>query len=94
MRGVATANALQLYNGLNMTMLIGDVSTSMSLEQLWKAAEPYIIGVWKYRKPGEPARWSATYLVDGAYWDAGLSDTAEEALMKVILQRSHQVRKR
>ena len=77
-----------------MPMLIGDVSSSMSFEQLWQAAEPYIIGVWKYRKPGEPTQWSATYLVDGAYWDAGLSDTAKEALTKVILQRSHQVRKR
>ena len=74
-------------------MLVGDISTNMSFDQLWKAAEPYIIGVWKYRKPGEPVRRSATYLVDGAYWDAGLSDTVEEALMRVILQRSHQVRK-
>jgi hypothetical protein len=74
-------------------MLVGSISSNMSFEQLWKAAEPYIIGVWKYRKPGEPVRWSATYLVDGAYWDAGLSETVEEALMRVILQRSHQVRK-
>jgi len=57
----------------------------LTFSEVFTAAEPHLIGLWKYREYGKPTKWSATYLMDDGYWDVGLQLTAYDALRQVSI---------
>jgi len=52
--------------------------------ELFLEAEPYLVGVWKYRENGKSPKWCATVLHNGSYFDVSMSDTIIQALEKVL----------
>ena len=44
-------------------------SKPMTLEQLFKETDSYLIGVWRFRERGRPPLWCATFVMDGYYYD-------------------------
>lgn len=54
------------------------------LKLLLEKAEPWIIGLWRFREAGKPKLWCATYCVNGCYYDVTGKRTLEKVLREVI----------
>ncbi len=54
------------------------------LAQLFAEAEPFLVGVWKFKERGMEARWCATVLVNGDYFDILPEDTIRGVLQSAV----------
>ena len=54
------------------------------LDDLFREAEPYLIGLWKYRERGQSPQWYATVLVNGNYFDVEGAETITKTLAQVL----------
>ena len=54
------------------------------LTALFAEVEPFLVGVWKFKGRGQEARWRATVLVNGDYFDIRPEDTIGGALQSAL----------
>ena len=67
-----------------MTPTPQDATGTMSLSELLTAAEPYLVGVWRYSERGRSEQWCCSVHVGGEFFDLPPSDTMREALQQVV----------
>ena len=60
--------------------LVFDMAEKLTLEDRLNRVATHLVGLWRFRKAGEPVRWCCTYIYDGCYYDTWPKKTPNEAL--------------
>lgn len=55
--------------------------------KLPRDVEPFVIGLWRFRRAGEARLWCCTYSYRGRYYDAGGCATIEEVIKRLRRNR-------
>ena len=58
--------------------------TDLTLTELLRAAEPYLVGVWRYHERGGPEQWCTSVRLHGELFDLPPSPTMRAALQRVV----------
>jgi hypothetical protein len=64
----------------------------LSLEDRLARVDDALIGLWRFRERGRPARWCATYVKDGFYYDvSGKANPAQavDAVLRGLRKKHH-----